>query len=98
MKQGRTHAPAAERRIIMAKANETAAKVETTNRVKYRVPKGSSKEDPNLFVAINGKTYLIPRGVEVEIPDFVAAEIERSNAARDGFYETVEELAAKPGK
>lgn len=88
----------------MAKTNDTASKVgeatkaEEITKVKYRAPRGTSKEDPNLFVAINGKSYLIPRGVEVEIPDFVAAEIERSNAARDGFYETVEELAAKPGK
>lgn len=81
----------------MAKANETTAKGDGVNRVKYRLPRGSSKEDPNLFVAINGKSYLIPRGVEVELPDYVVAEIERSNEARDHFYNTVDALANKPG-
>lgn len=93
----------------MAKANENAAKAEAvTNenaaktagvtKVKYRLPRGTSKEDPNFFVAVNGTTYLIPRGVEVELPDFVVAEIERSNKARDHFYETVDTLSAKSGK
>lgn len=81
----------------MAKANETTAKGDGVSRVKYRLPRGSSKEDPNLFVAINGKSYLIPRGVEVELPDYVVAEIERSNEARDHFYNTVDALANKPG-
>lgn len=88
----------------MAKANETSAKTvdmtaktKDTSKVKYRLPRGSSKEDPNFFVAINGTTYLIPRGVEVEIPDFVVEEIERSNKARDQFYNTVDTLSVKPG-
>lgn len=81
----------------MAKANETTAKAEGVTKVKYRLPRGTSKEDPNFFVAINGTTYLIPRGVEVEIPDFVVAEIERSNKARDQFYNTVDTLSVKPG-
>lgn len=81
----------------MAKTNENTAKTEPVTKVKYRLPRGSSKEDPNFFVAINGKTYLIPRGVEVEIPDFVVAEIERSNQARDQFYKTVDALSNKSG-
>lgn len=66
-----------------------------SDKVKIRIPKLSQKEEPNLFVGINGVNYLIPRGKEVEVPQFVADEIERSNAAREKFFESVETLSAK---
>lgn len=66
-----------------------------SDKVKIRIPKQSPKEEPNLYVAINGVNYLIPRGEEVEVPQFVADEIERSNAARDAFYSTVAALTTK---
>ena len=32
------------------------------------------------YVAVNGKTYLIKRGVAVDVPDFVAEAIQNSEA------------------
>ena len=61
-------------------------------KVTIRVPRIHPKEDPNLFVGINGKNYIIPRGKAVKVPRFVKEEIERSEKAKDRFYETVEEL------
>ena len=54
-------------------ATTTATKVaETkTKMVKIKLPlTRSEKED--VYVAVNGKSYLIKRGETVEVPDFVA--------------------------
>lgn len=63
---------------------------------KILVPRRSLKEEPTLFVAINGVSYLVPKGKEVEVPCFVAEEIRRSQAAEDAFFATVDELSVKP--
>lgn len=55
--------------------------VKTDKRVKLFVPRGASNDDPNLFIGINGVNYLLPRGKESFVPDFVAAEYERSMRA-----------------
>lgn len=59
-------------------------------RVAIHIPRGGDREDPNLFVGINGVNYLIPRGKKSEVPKEVAAEIERAAKAKDLYYETVE--------
>lgn len=63
---------------------------------KVLVPRRSLKEEQTLFVAINGVSYLIPKGKEVEVPSFVAEEIRRSQEAEEAFYTTVDELSVKP--
>ena len=61
-----------------------------TERVEVYIPRGADLEDPNLFVAVNGVNYLLPRGKKSMVPKFVAEEIERSNRAADIFYENVD--------
>lgn len=39
--------------------------------VKVRIPR-TKKDEEDVFVSVNLRTYLIKRGVEVEVPDFVA--------------------------
>lgn len=39
--------------------------------VKIRIPRTKADQD-DVFVSVNLRTYLIKRGVEVEVPDFVA--------------------------
>ena len=39
--------------------------------VKVRIPR-TRKDEEDVFVSVNLHTYLIKRGVEVEVPDFVA--------------------------
>ena len=63
--------------------NEKTAKTGKT--VSVRLPKGGEREDPNYFIAINGISYLIPKNKSTEVPDFVAAEIERCQGAKDAF-------------
>ena len=61
---------------------ETAPQETKPKREKIFVPRAASnREDPNLFVGINGVNYLIPKGKSSEVPDFVAEEIRRANAA-----------------
>ena len=60
------------------------------DRVEVFVPRGGAREDPNLFVAVNGVNYLLPRGKKSRVPREVAGEIERSNAAADVFYENMD--------
>lgn len=45
---------------------ETAPK-----KVKIRIPKTSPKQE-DVFVSVNNYTCIVKRGVEVEVPDFVA--------------------------
>ena len=59
-------------------------------RVEVFIPRGSDREDPNLFVGINGVNYLLPRGKKSMVPAAVAAEIERSMKAADTFYENMD--------
>lgn len=60
--------------------------------VELFVPRGRKGEDPNLFIAINGKNYLIPKGKTSVVPDFVADEYHRSVEAENHFYEVSDQL------
>lgn len=39
--------------------------------VKVRIPRTKADQE-DVFVSVNLRTYIIKRGVEVEVPDFVA--------------------------
>jgi len=59
-------------------------------RVRMRIPRiPGQKEQPDVFISINGKNYLIQRGVEVEVPIAVFREYmraERNNEKAEAFY------------
>ena len=63
-----------------------------TARVEVSIPRGGDREDPNLFVAINGMSYLLPRGKKSLVPPEVAAEIARAERARDALDQTMDSL------
>ena len=55
---------------VEAEMNEAA--VETGPKmVKVRIPR-TKKDEEDVFVSVNLRTYIIKRGVEVEVPEFVA--------------------------
>ncbi len=64
--------------------------MEQTKRVEIVIPRGADREDPNLFVAVNGVNYLLPRGKKSMVPEEVAREIRRSEKAADIFYENMD--------
>ena len=45
-------------------------------KVKVKLPLTRTEKD-DVYVGLNGKTYLIKRGVEVEVPEGVAKILER---------------------
>lgn len=64
----------------------------TVDLVEVYIPKGSPKDDPNLFVGINGKNWLLPRGKKSMVPPEVKYEIERAHRAQDAFDEAVDNM------
>ena len=53
------------------------------------IPRGSAGEDPNFYVGLNGKNYVLPKGKQSE----VAAEIRRAWKAQETLDATVERLS-----
>lgn len=54
--------------------------------VKIRLPR-KTKNDEDVFVSVNEKTWLIKRGVEVEVPKCVAELIRNSEEMQEEIYE-----------
>lgn len=63
--------------------------------VEISVPRAGAREDQNLFIGVNGVSYLIPTGKKSVVPDFVAAEYYRSLDAQDALYDAINELEYK---
>lgn len=87
----------------MANSKESAPKVEKTKKsklfpneplVKIKIPITRTEND-DVFVAVNGKSMQIKRGVEVEVPKCIAEVLERSEKM---LIEAMEYEAAMQGK
>ena len=65
-------------------ATTTAKKVET-NKVKIRLPLTRTEKD-DVYVAVNGHSFLIKRGEEVEVPDYIAAALHDSETALEEAF------------
>ena len=72
--------------------NKASKSVEKDNRVEVFIPKGYANDEPNLFVSVNGVNYLLPKGKKSMVPDFVAAEIERSKKAAEMQDEKIDQM------
>lgn len=67
-----SRAAAAEAELqAAAEADEQKAETTQMKMVKIRLPK-TRKDEEDVFVSVNDYTCLIKRGIEVEVPDFVA--------------------------
>jgi len=69
-----------------------AKTVPAGDRVPLTVPRGDVKGDPNLFISVGGKNYLLPRGKTSMVPPEVLEEYNRSERAKEKFYATSAEL------
>ena len=69
---------------------KTAAAPE--ERIAVTLPRGGEREDPNLFVGLNGLNYLLPKGKCSLVPPAVAAEIARAERAREALDATMDSL------
>lgn len=59
------------------------------------IPKGYASEDPNHYIVINGKRWILPRGKTSTVPSFVAEEYRRSLRAQERFDGTSESFKSK---
>ena len=72
----------------MAEATKTATKATETAKeklVKIRIPRERDRQD-DVFVCVNGRTWLIKRGVEVEVPECVAEVIRNAEDVAEKAY------------
>lgn len=76
---------------VETETKKTAAK--TQKKVKIKLPLTRSEKD-DVFVGLNGKTYLIKRGVEVEVPVGVAKILERKEKMLSIAIQFEEQAAA----
>lgn len=71
-------------------------KMETENKkpkmVKVKIPR-VKKDQEDVFVSVNMKTFLIKRGVEVEVPDYVAEVLQHQEEMLEKIMEFEEKNA-----
>lgn len=71
----------------MATNTNTEKKIEATEeKVKIRLPLTRTETD-DVFVAVNGRTWLIKRGVEVEVPPCVVEVLRNQEEALRKAYD-----------
>lgn len=74
----------------------------TTNKEGYVdlfIPKGYVNDEPNEFISLNGKNYILPRGKTSKVPVAVKKQYEKSQRAQarlDASSEKFLEKAKKP--
>ncbi|MBQ1233664.1 MAG: hypothetical protein IIX86_09045 [Clostridia bacterium] len=82
----------------MANTKTEKPVTEKIENVEERVPiyieRAKPNEDPNFYVSINFKTFLLPRGKTSMVPRYVYDEIMRSRSAENKYEETVDNLKA----
>ena len=70
----------------------------TTNKEEYVdlfVDKGYVNDEPNFFISVNGKNFLLPKGKTSKVPPYVKEEYDRSRRAQQALDERSEALLEK---
>lgn len=70
----------------------------TEKREKIYIERGNSQDEPYLFVSVNGKNYLLPKGQESDVPVEVAYEIKRARRAQQKMDATIDKLKEAANK
>ena len=78
----------------MARA-KSSTRINEGERVSITIPRGEQRADPNYFISINGRNFIIPRGKTVDVPQDIAEEYYRAERAKEQFYATSDELLEK---
>lgn len=84
-------AEAQQQEVQQQEVQQTGQKKDT---VRFTLFKDNDKYKGDLFVGVNGKSYLVKRGVEVELPRGVYETIKNSQAQMVAASETMETAAA----
>lgn len=59
------------------------------------IPRGSSVDEPNVLISVNGKNWVLPKGKTSMVPDFVKYEYERAQRAKEALDVRAAEMAEK---
>ena len=73
----------------------------TTNKENYvdlYIPKGYANDEPNFFISVNGKNFLLPKGKTSKVPDYVKEEYDRAMRAQEALDKKSEALLEKANK
>ena len=62
--------------------------------VKIRIPREKGN-DADVFVSVNERTWLIKRGIEVEVPECVAEVLRHQEEAEEAAYDFKKEAESK---
>lgn len=63
--------------------------------VDLTIPRGSSVDEPNVIISVNGKNYVLPKGKTSKVPAFVKYEYDRANRAKEAMDVRAAEMAEK---
>ena len=80
---------------MAATKKEPEVKTDAKGRTMVRIQlfkDNKTYKDP-LFVGVNGETFMVERGVPVDVPDYVAHVIKNSEAQDHAAFMQMEELA-----
>ena len=70
----------------------------TTNKEGYVdlfIPKGYANDEPNYFISINGKNFILPKGKTSKVPQYVKDEYDRAMRAQEALDAKSEALLEK---
>lgn len=70
------------------------ATTNTKKMVKIRIPRTKADQE-DVFVSVNMETFLIKRGVEVEVPDYVAEVLQHQEEMLENIMLFNDEKASK---
>jgi hypothetical protein len=74
--------------------NKEAIMATTKKMVKIKIPR-TKKDEEDVFVSVNMETFLIKRGVEVEVPDYVAEVLQHQEEMLENIMLFNDEKSSK---
>lgn len=72
----------------MAKKQEAAEKT-----VRVTIPRGRKQEENFVIVSVNGRSYKIMKGVQVEVPDYIGEVLTNKRMMADEARRYVDRMA-----
>lgn len=72
----------------------TAARDPFEKKVRVKLPKAPRGEENFVITSVNGQTYKVQRGVEVDVPEPIAEVLRHSEEAQDRADEFIEKMTS----
>ena len=71
-------------------------KTNKVKKIKMTIPKSRSKNAPTQkYISVNGESYLIKLGEEVEVPDYIYQAYLDSEGAKDKAFDNIQNVQDK---